>query len=96
LHFAGVNFIFFARLRCGQQKERLRVFVGDERVVELDALLKHVEQMVFDSAFESEHEIEIPQSHVRIDERHARTALRESAPHIRGRRSLTDPALAGR
>ena len=92
-HACGVDLVFFARLRRREQEQVVAVLVADQRLVELDLFFQHVEQMIFDPALESEHDIEIAQTDVGIDEHDARAALRQRSAEICRRRRLADAAF---
>ncbi len=51
---------------------------------------------MLDAAFQSEHDVEIAQTDVGIDEHHARAALRERRAEVRRRGRLSDAAFARR
>ena len=62
----------------------------------VDTLFEHVEQVVLDAAFQPEHDVEIAQTDVGVDQHDACAALRQRRAEICGRRRFADAALARR
>ncbi len=94
LHLLGFDFVFFTRLRRREQEEIVAMLVGDERVVDAGALFEDVEQVMLDAALQSEHDVEIAQTDVGIDENDARAAGGQRRTEVGGRRRFADAALS--
>ena len=72
------------------------VLVDDQCVVERHLLFEHVEQVILDAALQPEHDVEVAQTDVGIDEHDARAALRERRAEVGGGRGFPDAAFPRR
>jgi len=88
--------ILVAGLRGRQQPQGLEPFVTDERLRQLRDALDDVDEVEYDPAFCSHHEIKVTQSDVEIDDRDLLPGLRQRGAERGGRRRLADAALARR
>ena len=88
--------VFLARLRGRKNRERLEALVFDQRLAQLAASFGDFDQIEDDALLEPEHQIEIAQADVGVDQHHAHAAFRERGAEIRRGRGLADAALARR
>ena len=93
-HLIRVDVFFFARLRGGEQDAATALCLSATSASSSVTLLfEHVEHVMLHAALEPEHDVEVAQTDVGIDQHDARAALRERGAEIGGRRRLADAAF---
>src|SRR5581483_4598785 len=85
-----------ALLRGRQHREVLEPLVLDQRLPELTAPFDHLDEIEDDALLDAEHEVEIAQPDVGVDEDDAMAALRERCAEVRGGGRLADAAFPAR
>ena len=83
-----------ARLGGRKHRERFEALVADQRLAQLAAALDDFDQVEDDALLDAEHEVEVAQADVGIDQHDAAAALSQRRAEVGGRRRLADSAFA--
>ena len=70
--------VLVARLRGGEQVERVDALVANQRLAEVRVALRDVDEVEHHAAFGAHDEIEVAQADVEVDDRDLLPGLRES------------------
>src|SRR5690606_5821840 len=84
------------RLRRGEQVQGVDSLIADDGLAELAATLEHVDEVVDHTSLEPHHHIQVAQTHIGVDDTHSFAQACQGGSYVGRRRSLADPALAGR
>src|SRR5437763_157077 len=87
--------VLVARLRGGEQVERVDPLVADQRLLQLHVAVGDVDQVVHDPTLGPHDEIEIAQADIEVDHHDVLPGLRQRGAEGSSRRRLSDASLAG-
>jgi hypothetical protein len=85
--------VLVAGLRRRQQPQGLEPLVADQRLGQFCHALDHVDEVEDDAALRSQHQVEVAQPHVEIDDRDVLPGLGEGGADRGGGRGLADTAF---
>ncbi len=86
--------VLVARLRGGEQMQRLDALVPDQRLRELGVALRHIDEVEDDAPLRAHDQIEVAQANIEIDDADALSALRQRDSKRRRRGGFAHPALS--